>query len=303
MGYQPGMACHCMTGSGYTSGSQDFTDVLSMYLRLIVEGLFGIRFNLLEQKIDIAPNFPSDWESAKLKVRDISVQYHRRNRKETLTVKSGIPAKGIIRFPLRAANVETVALNGKSVNYHIEPAVGRSCIVVEIVLRDNIEISVIYGKELIPTITFPTEIFAGEEIRIDVNSGILLEYKDPSGSLSMVKHDNQGIHGRLSGKPGWHTVFMHIRKEEWDGWLPADFHIKEKPIFQKDNRLGGKFYPLDISKYFNISLTEIHKQQYLNPRPKGYSIMTRGNGRYCWDWNTGGWQKTVLSYLSCIYSI
>ncbi|MGV8138255.1 MAG: DUF4450 domain-containing protein [Mangrovibacterium sp.] len=54
----PGVVGHCLAPDGYSGGSTDFTDVNSMYLRLIVEGLFGIRFNLLEGKITVAPQFP-----------------------------------------------------------------------------------------------------------------------------------------------------------------------------------------------------------------------------------------------------
>lgn len=294
MGYKPGMACHNMSGSGYTSGSQDFTDVLSMHLRLIVEGLFGVRFNLMEQRIDIAPKFPFDWENAELKIADATLQYRRSNRQETLIVKTGIKARGVIRLPLRSATIETVTMDGKPVDYHIEPAIGRSCLVVEADLGGERRLSVVHGEKDIPSLVFPAETFSGQEIHIKADGGIVSEYKDPSGSLSEVHKDSRGIRGKSSGSPGWHTIFARVKKEQWDGWLPADFCIKAKTTLQKSAQPGGEFCPIDIARRFNISLAEIHKQEYLSPRPKGYSFMTWPNGRYCWDWNAGGYQTTIV---------
>ena len=294
LGYQPGMACHNLSGSGHPSGSQDFTDVLSMHLRLIVEGLFGIRFNLPEQRIDITPNFPLGWEKAEIKIADTDLQYLRKDRAETLVIKTGIKAKGVIRLPLRSTTVEAVTLDGQPVDYHIQPAIGRACLVVETDLGEEHRLSVIHGKGNIPSLTFPKEIFAGQEIHIKVDSGIISEHQDPSGSLSAVEKDSQGIRGQSSGAPGWHTIFVRVKKEKWDGWLPVDFCIKEKPAIPKAVPPGGRFSPVDISKHYNISLAEIHKQQYLNPRPKGYSLMVWPSGRYCWDWNAGGYNARII---------
>ena len=94
-------------------------------------------FSPFDAIFDIAPNFPADWEDAKLKVRDIALQYHRKNREETLTIKSGTSTKGIIRLPLRSDSIESVTINDKPVDYRIEPAIGRSYLVVETVLGNR----------------------------------------------------------------------------------------------------------------------------------------------------------------------
>ena len=56
----------------------------------------------------------------------------------------------------------------------------------------------------------------------------------------------------------------------------------EEPLAEKG------FEPIDISEFFNCEMTEVHNQEYLSPRPEGYSIGTHPNGRYAWEWNHKG---------------
>jgi len=89
--------------------------------------------------------------------------------------------------------------------------------------------------------------------------------------------------------PGNHTLFARVKSGEFDSWLAADFSIERKNIAKRKNEKDGRlFEPIDISPYFNCSLTELHKQEYKSPRPAGYSIGVRINGRYAWEWNHCG---------------
>ena len=58
--------------------------------------------------------------------------------------------------------------------------------------------------------------------------------------------------------------------------------MKEEPFCVKP------FVPIDISAFFNCNMAEVHDQQYLSPRPEGYSIGVFSNGRYAWEWNHRG---------------
>ena len=42
----------------------------------------------------------------------------------------------------------------------------------------------------------------------------------------------------------------------------------------------------------------IHNQEYMSPRPEGYSIGVCENGRYGWEWNHGGHNKLVVDDTS-----
>ncbi len=195
MGYTPGTVAHCLSGNGFNSGCPDFPDFISIYLRLLVEGLWGIRMNRLDMHVSVTLNLPSTWNHARIRIPDVELDYARNRSRETLKIRNDAPVSRTIRIPMRSSHIESVTLNGQ----HDTP----------------------YVKE-------------------------------------------------------------------------ADFCIRERCVTESPVCGPETFIPLAINRFFNIALTDIHKQTYLEPRPEGYSIMTRANGRFGWDWNAGGFNQVVV---------
>jgi hypothetical protein len=291
----PGAVAHCMTPDGYSDGSFDFTDVSSMYLRLIVEGLFGLRFNLLDGEILVAPSFPSDWNSASLKVPDAALKYERKDQTEIFRFQCDIKAERIFSIPLHSTEIADVYINKNSAEYFIEPGIGSSKLIVKSNQVGLIELQVSYISNPIPKLVFPRYVSAGERVAFQVDRGLITEIKDPSVCLHGISQNKLSVNAEIGGIPGNHTVFIRVKDRKWDGWLAADMIIVKKTNEVKTTTGSGKsFIPVDISDNFNISLSEIHKLEYWNPRPKGYSFMADFNGRFGWDWNHAGYQKIVI---------
>jgi len=295
MSENPGMASHCMAPGGYANMSQDFSEIASMHLRVIVEGLFGVRFSLLDNLIEIAPNFPAEWKNARLRVRDIAVEYNRKNETEILNAECGAEARKVIKLPLRGTKIEKVEINGLAVDYRVESGIGRSYVVVETEMSGKLSLSVSHGRGKIPAVKFAGKAVAGRKINFIPAGGEIIEYTDPSGCLREVQTNETGIRAVAGDLPGWHTVFVRVRKEQWDGWLPLNLQVaqgvaRRKRIVAPD----GKWVPVDMAGHYNIALDDIHRQEYLQPRPAGYSIMMRVDGRFGWDWNQGGYCKTAV---------
>ncbi len=291
----PGIVGHCFAPDGYSDGATDFTDINSMYLRLIVEGLFGIRFNLLDSKILVAPNFPLEWEHANLKVADASLEYQRKDQKEIFYFQSDAKANRIFSIPLRSSKIKDVYLNNHTVEYRIEPGIGSSKLIVESQQTGDIKLEINYASKPLSKLAYQRNVSSGQRIEFRIDRGLITEIKDPSRCLNGIKQSKMTINAEVNGIPGNHTVFIRIKDRDWDGWLAADIIIDKKPHVIKTTRGNGKsFRPVDISSYFNIHLNEIHKLEYWNPRPKGYSIMAKLNGRFGWDWNQAGSGKVVV---------
>ncbi len=290
----PGVVAHCLAPDGHSDGSTDFTDVNSMYLRLVVEGLFGIRFNLLDEKILIAPNFPKGWENACLEIADGSLSYQRDGENEKFNFNSEAKANKVFSIPLRSSKVESVRLNGQPAEYRIEPGIGYSKLVVESQQKE-IDLKINYSQDIVPNPICQKNILNEGDITIEVNKGNIIEIKDPSSCLNKIKRDKKSVEGKMIGTPGNHTVFVRVKNNDWDAWLPVELSVKEQKQFVKPLTNAHQSYkPVDISGNFNISLTDIHKQEYWDPRPKGYSIMTRLDGRFGWDWNHAGKNKVIV---------
>jgi hypothetical protein len=291
----PGVVAHCLAPDGYSDGSTDFTDINSMYLRLVVEGLFGIRFNLLDEEVVIAPNFPSEWNHASLEVADASLSYQRNKGKETFNFNSKAKANKVFSVTLSSPKVESVLLNGQPTEYKTKPGIGHSKLVVESNQSGNLELKVNYSPGTIPNLIYQKNIFKGRDITIKVSKGNIVEIKDPSSCLGKINRNETSMDGKVVGSPGAHTVFVRVKDNDWDGWLPAEVVIKEEKLVDKPVAdMPQSYKPIDISDNFNISLSDIHKQEYWHPRPKGYSIMARLDGRFGWDWNQAGRNKIMV---------
>jgi hypothetical protein len=291
----PGSVAHIMGPDGYSDGTADFTDITSIYLRMIVEGLFGIKFNLLHDKIVIAPNFPFDWDKADLKVPDATLVYRRSNQNETYIFNSNVNAKRVFSIPLRSTGINSILLNGKATTYRIDPGIGSSRLIVESRESGTVKLEVKHSSAPLPKLIYKQCIAHGDIIELLIENGKIIEVNDPSECLTEVNQTKNSITGIYRGITGNHTVFVRIMEGLWDAWLPADIVTKEEPgMKQTIPETDCDFKPIDITDRFNISLEDIHKMEYWNPRPKTYSIMANLNGRFGWDWNHAGFGKVVV---------
>ncbi|MCX6984979.1 MAG: DUF4450 domain-containing protein, partial [Lentisphaerae bacterium] len=296
IGKNPGLASHVLTADGVSDGGDlDFSDVSSTYLRLIVEGLYGIRFHLLDDIIEIAPGFPTDWTHANIKLSDISLDYHLTGRQEELNLVCSTKARKKIRLPMRSTYIESVLLNDTPVKYVMESAVNNCFLIVETEITGLVRLQVIHGKNAIPAIACPDKVLIGDEFVVEVSSGKIIDCRDSSEALGNISVSNEPIaklRAEVTAESGSHTVFIRVKDDQYDAWMAADFIVKDKTVPENrvfsEKRMAHGFEPLDISRHFNSSLSDIHTLEYMSPRPKGYSIGVRLNGRYAWDWNQGG---------------
>ena len=220
-GRNPGMVTHILSGDGWSDGGDwDFSDVNSTYLRLLAEGLFGIRPNLLDGVIEIMPGFPDEWTHASLKLSDISLQYQRNGNEENFNVDYSSNTRVKFKIPLRLTEIKKVLLNEKNVEYELVTILNDSFVVIEIEAAEVLNLQVIHSGK------------------------------------AKIKEERQ---------------------------------LKTKAVApQKELSPGVEFEQLDISEYLNCSTDKLHSLEYRSPRPAGYSIGMRLNGRYAWEWNHCG---------------
>lgn len=288
-GRNPGLISHVLTGRGADDlGDIDFTDVSSMYLRLLVEGLFGIRFQLLAGCIEIAPAFPDEWTRAGIKLSDISLQYKRKGRQEKFTVRCEKNARKTLKIPLRSNRIEAVSVNGAPHAYRLEAAVGACFAVIETAETGTLQVEVMHGSEPKPAILrAATAIPAGNKLLGEISGAVISECIDPTKLLKNLSFSGRKISARTSGRAGNYTLFIRVKTGEYESYLPYDYRVEAKAAAPLRHN-SGVFKPVDMAKYLNCSLAELHKLEYRSPRPEGYSIGVRLNGRYAWEWNHCG---------------
>ena len=109
----PGAISHVLAASGANDhGDWDFTDVTSTYLRLIVEGLWGVRYSRLSNEITIEPQLPDAWDKAALRLSDLSVSFVAKGKEKCLKILTDLDCDIKVYLP---GDAKKVLCNGKAI--------------------------------------------------------------------------------------------------------------------------------------------------------------------------------------------
>ncbi|MBQ2999224.1 MAG: hypothetical protein IJD64_02060 [Clostridia bacterium] len=283
-GKNPGMAAHIQSNRGTCDlGDMDFTDVSSTYLRTVIEGLFGIRINALENRVSIAPGFPSEWESASLALKDLSLDYHRKGNEEIFNITCERTEKKRFRIPMRSASLDAVMLDGEQIDYEIVAAPNNSFVVVEVDKVGRFQIRVVHGSAPTPSLNLTKTVLAGGRLMFEVQNADVVEVFDVSETLENISVVGNKVYATAKDVAGDHTLFLRAVADEYDAWLAADYEILSEELPEKPI-VDNPFETVDISELFNCKMTEVHEQDYLSPRPKGYSMSMNRIARHSHTW-------------------
>ena len=286
----PGSITHIFSASGAPDGGDiDFTDVSSCYLRLLIEGLWGVRFLRSENQVQLSPQLPDAWVDASLSLPEIALSLHRSELLDSYTVELAFPAEKIIRVPMRFAAVDQVFVNGEAQEYTLIPGFGVSFLEIRTGHVGKLEVKIYYSDRPYPALEQAVfHSFPGNVETLQVNGGTIEEIVDFSGITEEISASENSRHVRMtSEKCGSFDCLVRVRTGATVVLLPAEFELQQictaRPVPSYAIR-----QTVDLSGCFNASLTEIHQQEFRSPRPEGYSIGMRLNGRYAWEWNHYG---------------
>ena len=124
------------------NGGTDFNDIVHPAARALVEGLFGIRPDIPNHVIEIAPQLSPDWDNASATTPQVSIVVKGWRQKLqpqgtsslSVTLNDAMPCPGCMLrmvIPLRAATLKHVMLDGQLYhNYTIERGYGQALVVV-----------------------------------------------------------------------------------------------------------------------------------------------------------------------------
>ncbi len=95
---------------------RDFADGSGVFSRALIEGLFGVRPDLLEGEVVVAPGFPEAWSEAQLDHPDVGYSYLRSGDTERFRVDARWPKAVAIKLQVRArAENARATINGRTV--------------------------------------------------------------------------------------------------------------------------------------------------------------------------------------------
>ena len=213
----------------------DFADSSSMFARVVVEGLFGIKPHRQDNVIVLQPGFPREWSNASIRLRDICYEYERSDDMLHLSVHSDDETRKIVRLVATQERVCSARLNGKPVPWSIEPGIGRSFVVIEVPPSDRASLEVAFEPAQHEVLYDPVAV-VGDRFGLQARNCEILSVSDPQGLLGDTARDRQQLSGLVKDKPGVHTLFALLEFDDGQTWMPVDLDIRQ-PIEIVDARL------------------------------------------------------------------
>lgn len=226
---------------------RDFGDVIGVASRVLIQGLYGVLPDRLNDQIVLQPGFPASWNSASLKTPDISYDFQRYGATETYHVHLAENFRAdVLMLRLRAYYdyLSSVVVNGNKASWQIaSDAVGFPMVEIPIFPdgKGDFEIVVRWAGTAIDSTPVEGDTFMFTE----------------QGSMQWTR-----------------PAANNPPAEPWLGTLPmGDFD---------DVRISA-LDPVPLDGFYNDSVTNIFKPRYLAPRPSVTSLempMT-GIGDWC----------------------
>ena len=138
---------------------RDFADAIGINSRALIEGLFGIRPDVLAGKLKIVPGFPAKWDYAKIHHPDFNFEFSRDSLTETYLVESKFPKPMELDLQIVALRTKPeILVNGNPAKWNwVENLFGVRRIEIESPATEKFEV-VVNWKGEIPPAKIPPEV-------------------------------------------------------------------------------------------------------------------------------------------------
>jgi hypothetical protein len=247
---------------------RDFGDPIGITARALIEGLYGIRPDLLHNDLTIRPGFPSSWNEATLHHPDIDFAWHREELHETFEIVSHVqkPVELTLILPARTTTSPVVTANGRPATAHFDAeAVGSPCIHVRLSAAATWKIS-IQWHGIAP--------LAPPALRTcRVNEAVPLPHNITQAPLN----DPQScLRDGFATKPGYHTIFARIQQQDCRYWLPISLQVTApQPLLTDDIApvlSTAVIDPIELAPFFEHHINDIFTRSYVAPRSSFCSL-------------------------------
>ena len=271
---------------------RDFADPTGVLSRAVVQGLFGIYPDLMNDRVEIRPGLPAEWDYASFSTPDIEFDFKRNGQTDTYRIIQRFQKQGdiILKIPALSDQVKQVTLNGRKVTgEYLEESVGLPLFKVDGGKSEQITIAIEWGNDPIENAQQSLVVKNGEEIRIDLPKNQRLIWPgDPQSILRDVKDiSDHSLTAKIQAVAGNRTLFLYVQQGEAVWHMPVYLNVlpdEPETIWSfTEPKIGMNFEPVDISGIWNDRLVQIFRNKYLSPRSPNTTLQipTQGIGEWC----------------------
>ena len=275
---------------GHPAGGTDFNDCASMFCRTVVEGLFGYVPNYPAGVVNIAPQFPQDWNHAAIQTPDFEFYFTKEQNAIRYRIALTKASPLNIFLPVNTAKIISITVNRQPVKWTLTAGFGQSIVNLAVPETKSAEVEILTEKFLPATAAIEIAGNSGDAITLAALPRNIFEFHDPQNVLADAKILDGKISGILTTNAGHHIVFGLIKNGEAPFWQLFKLTITNQ---QADTACAAKLVQnlppvahwgcLDIFNSFNADVRTIFQQKYLSPRPNTCSLRLAVDGYSTWQ--------------------
>ena len=207
---------------------RDFADPIAMVTRSLVEGLYGIRPDLLNRRLRIAPGFPGEWERAAIELPDVDMSFRSNGSSDIYRMSNRFPDLDSVDLRLNARKLVTeVLVNGQRLAWNTNPrAIGKPVVQVTVPVADTLEIEIRYERETWGGLAYREELITGTAYTWPQTGLEIVDLYDPQKVWKSVSTTGDRVEGTIGHRPGKHTFFVAVRQGGTQWWIPAGVNVR-----------------------------------------------------------------------------
>jgi len=209
---------------------RDFADPVAMTARSLVEGLFGIQPNALQNELIIKPGFPAGWNNAAIALPDIQFDFKRKNKEDIYTIVPAFPKILQLKLILKAngSAIQSILVNGKKTSWkNVADGIGMPLVEINAGIEPKYLIKIIWTGNKVVAAGQQAKYIAGDKLNIQFSGAKVLDIKDPQQILGNIQNNTNSIVAVINRAKGNYTVFVQLKQNDFTWWEPLDIVIKD----------------------------------------------------------------------------
>lgn len=289
-------------GLSHESCGTDFIDIASPFCRLIVEGLFGYVPDRPQGQVVFRPEFPPDWDHARIRTPDFAFNYQHETNSVAWRISMIQPARMVFRIPVCAREVRAVTLNGQPAEWRAEAGFGRTEIVVQAPAGREADLRLQWAGELPSEPSQAVAATAGQPVELRVAQGEIVKVADPAGLLRGLEIDGSRARATVARKEGNRAVMVLAKTGSLEQWHVFKMAVRdpEAETQRKAQTLAAapadaRWEPINLGAALNANVCDVYKQKYLSPRVQTCSTQLGTDGFANWTWALWGLKPPIIN--------
>lgn len=195
-----------------------FSPSAAVFAQGIIESIFGLNMNLLDNKTVISPCMPTDWTNSEINLPDVHLRYMRKGNSLKYSVCINNDTEKIFKLRLKPFKNLKVAVNGSEVNAGIKARCGFFEAVFSAGTEKSIDVEIEY-EDISFELDCPPNIAVGERLDLKVSDVEIVGVDDRCGLFRDITLDKNGLSGLLKSdllddyeKFGWFGLLNFARR-------------------------------------------------------------------------------------------